>query len=67
MASKNEINCPNCGYTDPGEKREHCIYCHRAVPAGFGVPYSDDDTAWRNAVALHAEGCEWASTRAHTV
>jgi len=65
MENSNTINCPDCGHTDPGPRCEHCVYCHRNVPEGFGVPGVEDDVAWANAVALHNGDCEWARTRAH--
>lgn len=46
-----------------------CAYCQRMVSAAAHehnqAPSADDDTAWDELAAEHAEGCEWIATRAH--
>ena len=65
MTNYNEIRC------DEGivrtRTREHCVYCHRNVPMGSGVPAVDRDDLWRGMAKYHRADCEWIATRAHRI
>jgi len=41
-----------------------CIYCGASVPS-CSVPSVDDEDAWTELAAEHADDCEWIRTRAH--
>jgi hypothetical protein len=44
-----------------------CVYCDAEVERATEptAPAADDDAAWAELAALHADGCEWVETRAH--
>jgi hypothetical protein len=43
-----------------------CAYCKARLPAPARVPQANDLCAWAVLTILHAPGCEWIRTRAHS-
>ena len=55
-------------HTHTTDETIRCIYCHADVLGCEECPTAppdDDDSAWAEIAAQHAEGCEWVRTRSH--
>lgn len=56
-------------YPEPGTRSdgpdEICAYCETQVTRLWVIPAIDEDAAWAELAGLHADGCEWITTRAH--